>query len=149
MFCFCLTQLASVVYFMLGKQWLNQEQVLKEIPFLSNPLSQCYFFSRSRDSYGCSQPCYSFSGQVSSTTHSILGVSQEPVWVGLYHLSPLPTSWHGHLPATGPWETLSQPPPLSSPLAATTAAGLPFSRFLVAILEEGSCLPMQNMGMSS
>lgn len=96
------TQLTNVLYFILSKQWLIQELVLKETPFLSTPLSQCCFFSRTYDSHGYSQGCSSLTRQNFSATHLILEVTQEPVWVGSITLSHHPTSWYCHLLAVGP-----------------------------------------------
>lgn len=146
-FCFYPTQLANVVYFILSKRWLIQELVLKETPFLSNPLSQCCFFSRTHDSHGCRQGCSSFTRQNFSATHLILEVTQEPVWVGSITLSHHPISWYWHLLAVGPWKTLSQPLPSFLTAACCSFSCQQFS--CAAILEEGSCLPMVNVGIIS
>lgn len=141
-FCFSLTQL---VRWYIDKQWLIQELVLKETSFPSNPLSQCYFVSRTHDSHSCSQSCCSFSSQIFSATHLTLDVSQEPVWVELCH--PVPP-WPLMLLQLADCGALENPLPastLSSFLPVTIAAVLP-QQFSCAAVLKGSCLPMENVG---
>lgn len=130
----------------IDKQWLILELVLKETPFPSNPLSQYYFVSRTHDSHGCSQSCCSLSSQIFSATYLTLDMSQEPVWVELYH--PLPPFPLMVLQLAG-CGALENPLPAStlSFLTVTIAAVLPQQFFCAAVLEEGFCLPMENVGI--
>lgn len=146
-----LPQPASAVYFIVAKQWLIQELVLKETPFLFNPLSQCCFFSRTHDSRGYSQGCCSLCEEIfkSDFLYHPLNPGSSPRASMGGTPSPSP-SFPSHGTATMRlWKTLSLPSP-SPPFSLSP----PLRSFLPGVLlcgycGEGSCLPMESVSIIS